>query len=284
MSTILVPSDFSKNATDALCYAISLCKQMNSELIVFHCSHISAYALSTATSETQMTHLLKEDEEHKMEKLKEQVSLAYQQQLNNKVPDSTRCMVSYNPMLVEKTLEIAKNNNVDLIVMGTHGATGITKFFFGSNTSIMIAKSDIPVMAIPENYQYNPLQQIVFASDLENLSSELAQIVPFAQSAESEIKVLFMDYGIDTEHTKINRAEAVIENTPYKKIKLEVQKATIETSLVGQVKKYIGLNKPDCLVMFARERSLWDRLFFKGSKTEDISTAMSIPLISFKKK
>jgi len=284
MSTILVPSDFSKNATDALCYAISLCKQMNSELIVFHCSHISAYALSTATSETQMTHLLKEDEEHKMEKLKEQVSLAYQQQLNSKVPDSTRCMVSYNPMLVEKTLEIAKNNNVDLIVMGTHGATGITKFFFGSNTSIMIAKSDIPVMAIPENYQYNPLQQIVFASDLENLSSELAQIVPFAQSAESEIKVLFMDYGIDTEHTKINRAEAVIENTPYKKIKLEVQKATIETSLVGQVKKYIGLNKPDCLVMFARERSLWDRLFFKGSKTEDISTAMSIPLISFKKK
>jgi len=284
MSTILVPSDFSKNATDALCYAISLCKQMNSELIVFHCSHISAYALSTATSETQMTHLLKEDEEHKMEKLKEQVSLAYQQQLNSKVPDSTRCMVSYNPMLVEKTLEIAKNNNVDLIVMGTHGATGITKFFFGSNTSIMIAKSDIPVMAIPENYQYNPLQQIVFASDLENLSSELAQIVPFAQSAESEIKVLFMDYGIDTEHTKINRAEAVIENTPYKKIKLEVQKATIETSLVGQVKKYISLNKPDCLVMFARERSLWDRLFFKGSKTEDISTAMSIPLISFKKK
>lgn len=284
MPTILVPSDFSKNATDALCYAISLCKQMNSELIVFHCSHISAYALSTATTEAQMTKLLKEDEEHKMEKLQEQVTLAYQQQMNSKVPDTTRCIVTYNPMLVEKILEIAKNNNVDLIVMGTHGATGITKFFFGSNTSIMIAKADIPVMAIPENYQYNPLQHIVFASDLENLSSELTQIVPFAQSAESEVKILFLDYGIDTEHTKIKKAEAVIENTPYKKIKLEVQKAIIETSLVGQVKKYIGLNKPDCLVMFTRERSLWDRLFFKGSKTEDISTAMSIPLISFKKK
>lgn len=284
MSTILVPSDFSKNATDALCYAINLCKQMNSELIVFHCSHISAYALSTATTEAQMTKLLKEDEEHKMEKLQEQVTLAYKQQLNSTVPDSTRCMVSYNPLLVEKTLEIAKNNNVDLIIMGTHGASGITKFFFGSNTSIMIAKSDLPVMAIPENYQYTPLQHIVFASDLENLTVELNQIVPFAQSIESEIKVLYMDYGIDTEHIKIKKAEEVIENTDYKKIKLEVQKATIETSLVGQVKKYIGLNKPECLVMFTRERSLWDRLFFKGSKTEDISTAMSIPLISFKKK
>ncbi|HSN61900.1 MAG TPA: universal stress protein [Ferruginibacter sp.] len=284
MSTILVPSDFSKNATDALDYAINLCKQMNSELIVFHCSHISAYALSTANTEEQMTRLLKEDEEHKMEKLQAQVTLAYQQQLNSTVPDTTRCMVSYNPLLVEKTMEIAKNNNVDLIVMGTHGASGITKFFFGSNTSIMIAKSDIPVMAIPENFQYTPLQHIVFASDLENLSVELSQIVPLAQSIESEIKVLYLDYGIDTEHIKIKNAEEVIENIYYKKIKLEVQKATIETSLVGQVKKYISLNKPECLVMFARERSLWDRLFFKGSKTEDISTAMSIPLISYKKK
>ncbi|RYF88616.1 MAG: universal stress protein, partial [Chitinophagaceae bacterium] len=77
MSTILVPTDFSKNASSALRYAIQLSKQMGSNLIVFHCSQMSAYALSAATTEEQMTLLLKEDEENKMEKLQQQVNKAY---------------------------------------------------------------------------------------------------------------------------------------------------------------------------------------------------------------
>ncbi len=282
MSTLLVPTDFSKNATAALRYAIMLCKQMESDLLVFHCSHVSAYALSAATTEEQMTQLLKEDEEHKMEKLQEQVDKSYKY-LEMKVPDSTRCIVSYNPMFVEKTLEIAKENKVSLIVMGTHGATGITKFFFGSNTSVMIAKSDIPVLAIPEDQRYEAIDDIVFASDLQSFSFELTQLMPFAQATKSTINVLYMDYHLDPDGTKIKAARAIVEKMPYKKIKLQVEPATLETSLVSQVKKYLMAHKPQCLVMFTRERTLWDRLFLKGSKTEDMSTALNTPLLSFRK-
>jgi nucleotide-binding universal stress UspA family protein len=283
MSTILVPTDFSKNATAALRYAIRLSKQTKSGLIVFHCSYISAYALSAATSEAQMTQLLKEDEEHKMEKLQEQVSKAYKNLEINKIPASTRCVVSYNPLLVEKTLEIARENKVGLIVMGTHGASGITKFFFGSNTSVMISKSPVPVLAIPEAYKYTPLENMVFASDLENLSAELKTLIPFAQACKSNLAVLYLDYGIDADDTKLKKAQLAIKNAGYKKIKLELQKATLESSLVSQLKKYLAKLKPDCLVMFTRERSIWDRLFLKGSKTEDMSTALRVPLLSFKK-
>jgi nucleotide-binding universal stress UspA family protein len=283
MSTIVVPSDFSKNANAALRYAIMLSGQMKSELVVFPSSHISAYALSAAASEEQMTRLLKEDEMHKMEKLQDQVSKAYKNMEIKKIPPGIRYMVEFNPLMVERTIEIAKENNADLIVMGTHGASGITKFFFGSNTSIMISKSPVPVLAIPENYDFAPLKNIVFASDLENISMELNQLLPFAQSTKSTINILYLNYGIDSDDHKIKRAEEEIKKTGYKKIKLYQQKASIETSLVSQVKKYININKPQCLVMFTRERSLWDRLFLKGSKTEDMSTALSIPLLSFKK-
>jgi nucleotide-binding universal stress UspA family protein len=283
MSTIVVPSDFSKNANAALRYAIMLSGQMKSELVVFHSSHISAYALSAAASEEQMTRLLKEDEMHKMEKLQDQVSKAYKNMEIKKIPPGIRYMVEFNPLMVERTIEIAKENNADLIVMGTHGASGITKFFFGSNTSIMISKSPVPVLAIPENYDFAPLKNIVFASDLENISVELNLLLPFAKSTKSTINVLYLNYGIDADDHKIKRAEEVIKKTAYKKIILDQQKASIETSLVSQVKKYINNNKPQCLVMFTRERSLWDRLFLKGSKTEDMSTALSIPLLSFKK-
>ncbi len=283
MSTIIVPSDFSKNATAALRYAIRLSNQMKSNLVVFHCSGISVYALSAASTEEQMALLLKEDEAHKMEKLQEQVSKAYKYLEINKVPATTKCLVEYNPIVVEKTIEVARENNADLIVMGTHGASGITKFFFGSNTSIMISKSDIPVLAIPENYKYAPLDNIVFASDLENLGQQLQQIIPFAKATKAAIDVLYLDYGIDADNSKIKNAEAILKKMPYKKIKLQQQKATLEASLVNQLKKYISNNKPQCLAMFTRERSLWDRLFLKGSKTADMSTALSIPLLSFKK-
>jgi nucleotide-binding universal stress UspA family protein len=280
--TIVVPSDFSKNATSALRYAIQLAKKLKSQLIVFHCSHMSAYALSAASTEEQMRKLIREDELDKLEKLKQQVKKAYQQLGINKVPVSTKCMVEFNPMVVENTIEIAEKFNAGLIVMGTHGATGIKKFFFGSNTSIMISKSGIPVLAIPENYKFAGLDTICFASDLENVSEELKRVSPFVEALKAKLNILYLDYGLDSGNNKRKNAEAVIKKVSYKKIELVIQKATIETSLVDQVKQYLNKTKPDWLVMFTRERSLWDRLFL-GSKTEDMSAALQVPLLTFKK-
>ena len=282
MNSILVPSDFSDNATAALRYAILLSREFKTSLIVFHCSHISAYALTGAGTEEKMRLLIKEDEQNKMEKLQKQVNKAYKYLDIKEIPATTKCLVEYNPMVVENTIDVALQYNADLIIMGTHGATGIKKFFFGSNTSIMISKSPVPVLAIPDNYKFSPWKSIVFSSDLQNLAQELNKLIPFAKSSETLLEILYLDYGIDLDDKKTNQAEALIKNMPYKKIQLVKQKATIESSLVAQVKKYITKNKPDCLVMFTRERSLWDRLF-RGSKTEDMSTALNVPLLSFKK-
>lgn len=282
IEAIVIPSDFSKNASSALRYAIMLSKKLKAKLIVFHCSHMSAYSLSAAGTEAAMSALLKEDEQDKLKKLRLQVKKSYNQAGYDKVPDSTLCVVEFNPMVVENTIELARKYNAGLIVMGTHGASGIKKFFFGSNTSIMIAKSDIPIMAIPENYKLSSPDTITFASDLENVSVELRTLMPLVTAFKSTLEIVYLDYGLDLTNTKRKHAEAVIKKIPYKKIELVLQKATIETSLVDQVKKYINKNKTDCLVMFTRERSLWDRLF-NGSKTEDMSAALGVPLLTFKK-
>jgi len=284
MPSIIVPSDFSKNSTIALRYAIQLCKITKLDLIVFHASHISAYALSAASTEEQMTLLLQEDETSKMEKLQDQVNKAYKYLNVAKIPAGTRLLVQYSPMVVERTLELATEQKASMIIMGTHGATGINKFFFGSNTSVMISKSDIPVLAIPENYKWNAPKDILFASDLENMGKELKQLLPLAISVKANIRVLYLDYGIDADDKKMKKALEAIKASGYKKIKLEIQKASIEDTLVSQVKKYISKNKPDILLMFTRERTMWDRLFGKGSKTEDMSTSLSTPLLTYKKR
>jgi len=61
MKTILVPSDFSKNATTALQYAIHLGNSMQAKLVVFHCYQVSFNVITKAKSEEQMELLIKKD-------------------------------------------------------------------------------------------------------------------------------------------------------------------------------------------------------------------------------
>jgi len=281
MKTILVPSDFSKNATTALKFAIRINQIMKSKLVVFHCVHETPYKLSNAKTEEEMDSFIKKDEKECVLKLKKQVDNAYSDLGFLKTSGNINLVAEFNPIFVEKTIEIAKKYKSQLIVMGTHGASGLKKLFFGSNTSVMIAKSDIPVLAVPEKYRFRDIKTFVYASDLENISSELSSIISFAKYFNARIDVLHFDYGIDLNKKHINYAENYIKKNRYKKINLVLQKAN-DQPLLKQVKKYLETHRQQCLVMFTRKRSFWDKLMV-GSKTEDMSTALQTPLLSFKK-
>jgi nucleotide-binding universal stress UspA family protein len=283
MKTILVPSDFSKNATTALRYAIRLSRLLKAELVVFHCAHLSTYILAASSAtDAQMNLLIEEDHAFKMKKLLSQVKKAYKYVGLKKIPASTKILVESKTFLIENIMELAEKFHADLIVTGTHGATGLNRYFFGSNTATLISRSRIPVLAIPEKYRYNAIRNIAFSSDLENLTDELNRLVPFAQAIRSNIDILYLDYGIDIDQAHMRAAKACISNIKYKKIKLISQKATIEYSLVNQLKKYLAKHRHQWLVMFTKDRKFWDKILF-GGKTELMSYSLKIPLLSFKK-
>ncbi len=269
MNGIFIPSDLSKNADKALEFAIYLSKRLNAPLLAYHSLPVVPAAGA----------ILEEEAKEKA---------IFQQKINTALKNAgvennnTKLIVEYSPMLVESIMEHAEKENADLIVMGTHGSSGLQKFFFGSNTSTLISKTDIPVLAIPENHNVSDLKEFLFCSDLENIEKELAELVPLVKELNGSINIVYFDYGKDPEHTLLNNARAVLEAQPYKNIRITTEHASIDNSLNEQIKNYLNNNKPDCLVMFTRERSLWDRLFV-GSKTEDMSESLQIPLLSFKK-
>lgn len=81
------------------------------------------------------------------------------------------------------------------LVMGTHGCAGLQKFLFGSNTSNMVSKSPIPVLAIPEEYRFRPIKTLLFASDLKNFKVELKRVTSFAKDIGVAVKILHLEYG-----------------------------------------------------------------------------------------
>lgn len=282
MKTIFVPSDFSKNATTALRYAIRLCRPMNAKLVVFHCAHLSPYILaSKAATDEQLEFLLKQDRDYKHSLLTMQVKKAYAYTGIKAIPKSTLMIVESNPFLVENIIETSVRMKADLIVTGTHGATGLNRFFFGSNTAALVSRSEIPVLAVPEKYHFTKVKGIAYSCDLENLENELECILPFAEALKASVDIVHFDYGVGNSKN-YEQAREILKKKVYKKIHLVKRAATIEYSLVAQLKKYLAGNGHQWLVMFSKDRGFWEKLFF-GGKTESMCYSLKIPLLSFKK-
>jgi len=283
MKTILVPSDFSKNATTALLYAIHLSNLMQARLVVFHCYQVSFNIIRDAKSEEQLDFLIKKDIDIHAQKLKTDVTNAYKELGINTVPLTTITGVEINPLVVEKTIAVAREHHADVIVMGTHGASGLNKVFFGSNTSTMISKSDIPVLAIPENCSFKKIETIALASDLEDPEDELNRVMPFVSAIGARLDIVHLDYGIDPFDRKEQHVVKFMEKNAYGKIRLVKQKAVLEHTLLKQLREYLDEQKPQWLVMFTKERSFWEKILLR-SKTEDMVNFLQIPLLSFKKR
>ncbi|RYF88628.1 MAG: universal stress protein, partial [Chitinophagaceae bacterium] len=134
MKKMLVPSDFSDNSLVALTYAIELSKVTGASLAVFHCLLPSSDLVFASLDELSREQQAQKELKLVSEQLRNQVSEAYRK-LGMTVPHSTQVGVEINPLVVEKIMDVALTQHADLIVMGTHGASGFRGRLFGSNTS-----------------------------------------------------------------------------------------------------------------------------------------------------
>ena len=282
MKTIVVPFDFSPNARKALSTALQLAKATASGVMVVHVVHQSPYKLAAAGNESEMNRLIRQDEMDKKIALQQETE-EIRQTLSLKFPAGQILQKAvYHPLVVEKIIELANAEDAGMIVMGTHGASGLRKVLFGTNTANMISRSGIPVLAIPGDYEFKPVEKIVYASDLENLEAELKQIIPFAIALNAVIEVVHLDFGENDKKINAEEAEKIIRNSPYQFIHLLIREANLNKPLLRQLKTYTEVISPDWLVMFTKAKSMWDKLFL-GSHTEEMSQALTLPLLSFKK-
>ncbi len=68
-------------------------------------------------------------------------------------------------LVVDEALSLIADYKIDIVVMGTHGASGITELILGSNTASVIEKAPVPVLAIPANAVYTGINNVVYAYD-----------------------------------------------------------------------------------------------------------------------
>jgi nucleotide-binding universal stress UspA family protein len=271
MKTLLVPTDFSNNANNAVKYANEFAQFTNSKILLLHAYMplVGQYSIIPGLVAEDIA-IERNNSQKKLEKLKSKLIQA----------KNVGVVKIGDP--IEEIIKTADENKTQLIIMGTHGSSGLKRVLFGSNTSNVISKSNVPVLAIPQRYRFKKIETIVYASDLKNTFNELKHIIPFAKQLDATIEILNLDYSFDENDKKKLIIEKKIKTLSYKKIKLIAQKATLEKTMIGQLKSYLVKRKPQILVMFPENRAWYDKILL-SSKTEELSNQLKLPLLSIKK-
>mgnify|MGYP003120244140 CR=1 FL=1 len=191
MRKILLPTDFSENAFNALKYAVELFKYEKSEFILLH-----AYADEVYNNGT----LVSEEIFEELKTAAERISRSQLDMILNKIkelspnPKHSFTTIAAFGALVDEANEIINQENIDLAVMGTRGKTNDRQLTFGTNTIQVIKYVQSPVLCIPEDYNYKTPKQILFPTNflIPYQRRELKLLADLARSYRSEIHMLYI--------------------------------------------------------------------------------------------
>jgi nucleotide-binding universal stress UspA family protein len=275
MKKILVPTDFSDCAGKAFQYAVQVAGKTGAEIILLHVFHLLKYPFADKKE------LVKEYNRIKVSELSTAL-----QRLKDEIKDKT---VKITPSLsdgevVDSILAASKTHDVDLMVMGTLGITGLKTLIFGTNTAAVIKESSIPVITIPYNYELKEIKDILIAVNNNNEDIKIFEpVFILSQVFSAKIKiVVFSDEDAEA-------VELVENSTVAMQIQRNLRKQFSETEiekvhLCGydfylSIHEYIEEKEMDLLVMITYKRTFLQNLF-NFSMTRKMANHTRIPLMS----
>lgn len=194
---VLLPTDYSKNALNAIRYALELYKNVRCEFYVLNAFHISGYTLdSMRVPETGEPYYetAKQESEKGMERLMQMIKLHPQ---NDKHKFHT--ITTYNS-LTEAIKIVIDKKDIDMIVMGTKGITESKARIFGTNTvNVMEQIKECPVIAVPNGYMFQTPKELVFPTDYRTAfkKKEIGDLIEISQLYDAKINVLHIDKNKD---------------------------------------------------------------------------------------
>lgn len=273
MKKILVPTDFSEQAENALKVAVHLAKKYDSEIYLLHMLELPIQeidALSTPSALPEAMFFMKLAEQ-KFEAL---LSKSYLKDL--RVKDIVKNFPSFSSVI-----DTCHEHDVDLIVMGSHGASGIKEMFIGSNAEKVVRTSDIPVLVIKGKHDNFNVKNFVFASDFKNDNKETyRQATEFAQSLGAKIHLLMVNTANDflsTSEAK-NRIDNFTKEYDFKDFTIHIYN---DESIEAGVFNFSKEIHADLIGISTHGRQGISR-FFNGSIGEDVVNHADLPVITFK--
>lgn len=270
MNSILVPTDFSPVADNALKYAIALAQNYNFEIILYHVVQMSAPDV------TEQIHLdfIPEVTERSRKKMEEKMAV-----LKADFPSvSFHTKVEYG-LFLESLKSTCEDLGPISIIMGISGdGTGMDKII-GSNALNVMTECNYPLIIVPKNASFKPIENICFACDLKNVlsSTPIVALKAFSKLFDAKMHILNIDFK-NKNFSPNTEKDLQLLNDMLDNIKHEFHFIEDE-NVQHAIDNFVNQNNADMLIMLPKKHSFFASLFHK-SQTKEMAYHSHIPLLA----
>jgi nucleotide-binding universal stress UspA family protein len=276
MKKFLFPTDFSANAKHALNYGYSLAKQVKANMIICNAIIEPAEIPQSGLVSWPMeeSDLLQADSNRELKLLKEQM-------------ESKGETISFNPSITciseagtvtDMINRVGRQNDVALVIIGTHGSSGLSTLLLGDHSRAIIDEINKPLLLVPPAAKVKPVKKIAFATDFTNMIKDLECIqtlITLARPLNAEI--LITNIFDNDEHIAGWFMNELSNKANYPHIYYREVKAYRPVSGLDWLCEHGDI---DMLAMVHRSHNFIDSLF-RGSQTQKMANHIVIPLLVF---
>lgn len=275
MRNILIPTDFSENAMNAVRYGLELFKYEKCNFYIMHAYQDAIYKeTATLTRENleEATQIAADKSDMELKSILTKINEI------SPNPRHTYHTISANNILIDEADRIVDKENIDLIIMGTRGKKNDKKITFGSQTLQVLKYVQCPVLAIPDKKVYTQPKQILFPTNylIPYKRRELKLFCDMVAPYRSIIDVVYIskskNLSLRQEDNQLFLKEALCKN--------EINFKTLDNkNVVEAIENYVKENPMDMLVMINTRESFLES-FLYPSRVDQLSLELNVPFLA----
>jgi nucleotide-binding universal stress UspA family protein len=277
MKNILLLTDFSATAENAVVYGYQLARQLKANVLLCNVMNVPAEIPQFEVPVLPLSgydHMVSESKNSLDQTRKKLEQLDNDQDFHPFVT----CIEEVG-RVVDTVLQLVQQHQPSLVIVGIHSNKGLVEWFLGNHVSELIDIAGIPVLIVPAESTSHNICKIALATNQCDIGQDqLSLVVTFAEKLNAE---LFLFNVADQQNTE---AGHTIEQRLLTRIKTltDQLQVSLRTALQGPVEKKLKLlceaERIDLLVMIHRKRSLLEDIL-SASHSRKMAGKTNIPLL-----
>lgn len=276
MKKILIPTDFSENASDALDYALNLLGGSKAKIHIVNVVPVHTVPGDVPVNTTELVTQEVADATKALEAIEEFSHMFYGEGQGAQITITTQVAVGGVAFQIKK---IAEEIGADLIIMGTQGINhSFMDKVLGSISTSAISDAPCPVILVPHGYKFKPIDNIIFATNLNHSDPyELWRATELIKPHVGRIRCVYVaKEGTEIANSELEKfAKYMVEHSPSIQTVFNVEESNnIEMTLSEYAENYDA----EMVIMHRSKKSFWKSLF--GARhTKKMASWLKIPLM-----
>ncbi|MGB5169859.1 MAG: universal stress protein [Eudoraea sp.] len=276
MKNVLLLTDFSNNAWNAIFAALKMHEHTACNFYLLNTYEPSFVNIFGAKSKERLGVIydsLAKNSSIELDKILHYLDINH----TNKNHVFQKCSVSND--IVNAVKDICKEKDIDLIVMGTKGATGAKEIFMGSNTVELIKMiNSCPILAVPNTHDFKGLHKILFPTEFTKpfTKYELNPLIELATTWNSEILISFIAQEFMLSKDQIYNKEELIKRLG--KIEYSIHKVEMQLSVADSISRFAKESRADLIVLIKYEHTFIEKLS-REAVVKKVGFHAQIPLL-----